>query len=1176
MAGSTISTTISQTVTIGSASYPSPLTITHAGLIDPSSLSTSTINFGFSTDTYAGFGITSTNSDPDLDNLGIILGATAASFTDVGQTIGGYGVFFKYGGTVMNAGTIKGGAGRYGKGAVGFIDFGTVINTGLLTGGYGSSGAGSGIETYFGGDVFNGYSGIIKGGSGPDGAGPGIILEGGTLTNDGTILGGDGGLGSGNGGVFPLSTTIINNNLIHGGNGGKYGGDGAIFDEEFNAHASAIIINSSLISGGYGSVSGGVGVGVASGSLLNIGVILGGSGLEAGGTGAEPGNFGEITNDGTILGGNGTLAGGNGIGPAYYLFGPITDATILNNGLISGGSGSISGNGIYLYDGSTVTNQGTIIGGGSLGNGILINKNKIIRSLGIAATNGVIINGAVTDTSALIFGNNGVEIQGTTTSSLINFASIVGRKDGIYIQQTVSAPSTVINEATGTITGANFGIHLKAAASISNTGLINNAGLITSAFGGIYEYGRGGIILNTGTITGSFDGIFIVGGADIVNGASNDTAALIATPGAGFGVYIGAPQPFTINSTPAPFTIASIGTVVNYGTIQSKSLEAVLLKAGTVINGTVLDNEALITGVKIAGNNGLEENFGTINGNGQVGNALYAGMFGVVLNGATNDTTALIETNAVQNINLQRHTTLTNYGSIIGGSNNGVYAQSGIISNASTGVIIGGKKGAYVAGYGAETIFNAGVIEGTIGIAAVAQYSYSDVFSNSGTIASLLGSVGTAIAFAKGNDLLIDDPTGVFIGTVSGGAGINTIELASGGRGVITGIGTQFTQFSNINFDTGASWSAEGNIAGLAQGETISGFTVGDTIILDGFAATSDTYTSDGLVLGDGSSYVTLDITGSFTTANFEVVDPPAETTITVVCYRRGTRIATPAGERAVEDLAIGDAVMTKFGGYRRIQWIGRQSYARRFIAGNFDQIPVKFAAGSLGPNLPKRELSVSPGHAMLVGGVLVLAKSLVNGITITQDDCPAQVDYFQLEFETHDCVLAEGVWSESYADTPGLRGKFHNAAEFHALYPGHVEPETQILCAPRPLEGPGLDAALRPLLARLPVRPGPLRGCIDEVSPGVIRGWAWDEANPHLPVLLEIAAGEKVIGTILACDYRDDLAKAGIGRGHCSFRFEKPAGLLRQGAVTIRRVQDGAEIRAAPEYEQKALRRAG
>jgi hypothetical protein len=55
---------------------------------------------------------------------------------------------------------------------------------------------------------------------------------------------------------------------------------------------------------------------------------------------------------------------------------------------------------------------------------------------------------------------------------------------------------------------------------------------------------------------------------------------------------------------------------------------------------------------------------------------------------------------------------------------------------------------------------------------------FNDILSNSGTIAILLGNTGTAVAFANGNDLLVDDPGAVFIGTVFGGARENMLELA--------------------------------------------------------------------------------------------------------------------------------------------------------------------------------------------------------------------------------------------------------------------------------------------------------------------------------------------------------------------------------------------------------------
>jgi hypothetical protein len=169
----------------------------------------------------------------------------------------------------------------------------------------------------------------------------------------------------------------------------------------------------------------------------------------------------------------------------------------------------------------------------------------------------------------------------------------------------------------------------------------------------------------------------------------------------------------------------------------------------------------------------------------------------------------------------------------------------------------------------------------------------------------------------------------------------------------------------------------------------------------------------------------------------------------------------------------------------------------------------------------------------MLVDGTLVLVSALVNGITITQDsgDVPALIDYYQIELETHDCVIAEGTWSETYADGPGLRAQFQNAAEFYELYPEQPPPEELKLCASRPERGATLEAALRPVVARAAAlcEPGRFEGYIDGVTEWKIEGWARYLDYPGLPVL-EVFVAAQQIGAVLACDGRDDLDAAGIG----------------------------------------------
>lgn len=163
--------------------------------------------------------------------------------------------------------------------------------------------------------------------------------------------------------------------------------------------------------------------------------------------------------------------------------------------------------------------------------------------------------------------------------------------------------------------------------------------------------------------------------------------------------------------------------------------------------------------------------------------------------------------------------------------------------------------------------------------------------------------------------------------------------------------------------------------------------------------------------------------------------------------YCLGSLILTNNGDQPVESFEIGDIIVTAFGEHRPIKWIGHRSYAGRFLAANANVQPIRFRGGSLGGGLPRRDLVVSPEHAIFLDRLLVPANCLVNGTTIAQEHGLERLDYFHVELGSHDVLLAEGAPAESYLDD-NSREVFHNAVEFGVMYPGAHAPGT--FCAPR------------------------------------------------------------------------------------------------------------------------------
>ncbi len=172
----------------------------------------------------------------------------------------------------------------------------------------------------------------------------------------------------------------------------------------------------------------------------------------------------------------------------------------------------------------------------------------------------------------------------------------------------------------------------------------------------------------------------------------------------------------------------------------------------------------------------------------------------------------------------------------------------------------------------------------------------------------------------------------------------------------------------------------------------------------------------------------------------------------TAACYVRGTRILTEHGDVEIENLRIGDRVVTASGALEEIRWIGRRRYSAQALQRQPDLLPICFRAGSLGEGAPARDLMVSRRHAMFLDDALIPAECLVNGSSIVCETVATQVEYFHVELAAHHVIIAEGAFSESFVDDDSRR-MFDNADEYAQLYP-QARPMPARYCAPRICDG--------------------------------------------------------------------------------------------------------------------------
>ena len=164
-----------------------------------------------------------------------------------------------------------------------------------------------------------------------------------------------------------------------------------------------------------------------------------------------------------------------------------------------------------------------------------------------------------------------------------------------------------------------------------------------------------------------------------------------------------------------------------------------------------------------------------------------------------------------------------------------------------------------------------------------------------------------------------------------------------------------------------------------------------------------------------------------------------------------------------MELIKAGDLVTTADGRAAPVRWVGVVTVCSAF-ADELRTMPVRIRAGALDERVPRRDLLVSPQHAMFLDGVLVQANALVNGTSITRETrMPRIFRYYHIELADHALILAEGAPTETFIDNVD-RMNFDNWAEHVAQF--GYENELVEMPHPRAKSQRQLPPALRDRLA--------------------------------------------------------------------------------------------------------------
>jgi fibronectin-binding autotransporter adhesin len=888
---------------------------------------------------------------------------------------------------------------------------------------------GSGLLTVTTDGVVNGGSDVYVGGNGVDGK---LNVDDGGIVNIGTQLyvglaelasgvtyGGNGNVAIGAGGTVAITGPAQDSNysVLIGtiGTGANpalstgqitVSGTGALLNATGNEIGVGLYGTGSLVISQGGSVVSGT-LNSSVGSALSVGRA---------GTGSVT-----VTGSGSSLTSDGyTYMGAAGIGSLL-----VQNSATMTVGLDTTGSGSLGVGGTFPNGtSSTLLRLG---GSGSAlvtSDGYIDSKQNVdVGSGGVTGTLTINNGGTVEANNQILIGNDSTLSAGgtvvTSTSTTIISATTVYAGAGtinVGAGGTLRADGTEPNGSASIVVGYGAG----------STGALNvtGAGATVDSGGQRINIGRAG------------NGTMLVSEGGDAEAGANYTDAEAAT-------WIGddtrSTGALTVTDLGSTFTATG---AIDVGIAGTGSL---LVESGGVVTATSLDSAvdagstAIIT---VTGSAPVGSGGGS--GGGPASQLDVAAQFTIgdtgsaelsILNGATATVGNMdigLNTGSTGNVDLEGANTLLH----------------------DTGDLHVGDAGSAVLTIGAGTTLTVdgdlftgtlGRIVGLGGVIDPKHYYNTTTTTGPLTIVASVAIVNTGTFIAENGLLELNGPvtdTGV-------------LQIQNGG---VLQVDKSIADTQTVEFSTTSGTLDIKDPTAFAP--TIEGYATGDTVQVYGISGQpAPTYSNvNGNTILTYDNGVSLTFAGTFSEG---AIDVQASTT-PPPCFLIGTRIATERGEIKVQDLRIGDRVLTASGGSRPVRWIGSRTVDTSRHPKPQSVLPVRVAPHAFGPGAPHKVLFLSPDHAVFIEDALIPVQYLIDDAAIYQLSAFGEIVYYHVELDRHDVLLAEGLPVESYLDT-GNRTMFENGTGLIGLHPDCAMRVWDAEgCAPLVVSGPALQAARR------------------------------------------------------------------------------------------------------------------